>query len=175
MFCERMAGHESRVARKIDAGLRLQRADGRERRRHQCGVCVLRQRQGLGRPFPDDAGEVLAQCRIDLLEHRACRPKGVGEGLAHADHLAALARKYESERHSLPLMRSGPKTPRHPPCQAERWLPVHPLPPWTSLAFSSELLITRASARSRLGTERTAARPMPCGTADGPASRVPAF
>src|SRR5215470_16107613 len=169
-----MAGHESRVAREINARLCFQYAHGRERHRHECGLCVLRQRQRLGRPFPDDARELLAECRIDLLEHRTCRRKGVGESLAHTYRLTALARKYESEGHSLPLMRAGPKTPRHSPCQSERGCRRTCAVP-KRLAFSRGLRITRASARSRLGTERTAAWPMPGGRADGPASRVPAF
>src|SRR5262252_4836513 len=102
-----MAGHESCVTRKINARLRFQYPHGRERHRHQRGLCVLGQHQRLGWPIPDDARELLAECRIDLLEHRACRRKGVGESLAHAYRLTALARKYESEGHSLLLMTSA--------------------------------------------------------------------
>ena len=119
ILSERMTGDELRVAREIDAGLGFEHPHGRERYRHQPGLSVLRQHKRLGRPFPDDLGERLAERLIDLLEHQARRREGIGKAPAHADRLTALARKNESERHARPLMRTGPKTPRYPRCQAE--------------------------------------------------------
>ncbi len=73
IFAERMAGDELRVARKIEAGFRLQHAHGRERDRHQRRLGVLGERQRLGRPFADDGAELLAERGIDLVEHRPRR------------------------------------------------------------------------------------------------------
>ena len=51
---------------------------------------------------------------------RARRRKGVGQRLAHADGLAALARKHECGRHAIGfLCKTGPKdTDIARPCQA---------------------------------------------------------
>ena len=119
IFSKRMAGNELRVASEIDPGLGFQHAHDRKRHRHQRGLRVLGQRQCLGRPFPNDLGELLVEGRVDLLEHRARRRERIGERLAHADRLATLAGKNERERHALALVRTGPKTPRYPCCQAE--------------------------------------------------------
>src|SRR6266508_3110501 len=100
IFAERMTGHELRVARETDARLGFQHSHRRERDRHQCRLRVLGERQRLGRPFPDDLGELLAERRIHLLEDLPRRRKGVGQRLAHADRLAALPREYESDRHA---------------------------------------------------------------------------
>ena len=54
-------------------------------------------------PSQMTAGELLAERRVDLVEHRARRREGVGKRLAHADRLAALAWKHESDRHALSL------------------------------------------------------------------------
>ena len=94
-----MAGDERRVALEIDPGLGLQHAHGRKRHRHQRRLRILGERQRLGRPFPHDRGELVAERVVDLVEHRARRRKGVGQRLAHADRLAALARKHEGCRH----------------------------------------------------------------------------
>ena len=76
-------------------GFRLQHAHRRERHRHQRGLRVLGQRQLVGRAFPHRRRELLAERRVDLVEHRARRREGLGQGLAHADRLAALPRKHE--------------------------------------------------------------------------------
>src|SRR4029077_8586344 len=136
------------------------------------GLRVLGQRQRLGRALPHGARELFAECRIDLLEHRTCRRKGIGEGLAHADCLAALPRKNESERHSLALKRSALRHRDTRPVKRRRrgcgsWnRPVR-------LAFSLELRINPASARSWLGTERTAA--WPSAVRQDPMVRRPVF
>ena len=66
------------------------------------------------------ADELLAERGIDLLEHRARRREGLGQRLAHADGLAALARKHECRRtfrlrQSDPPEDTGPKDMRAPP------------------------------------------------------------
>ena len=116
IFTERMPGDEFGVAFEIEAGFGFQHADHRDRHRHQAGLGVLGERQLLDRAVPQDRRELLAERGIHLLEHRARRREGVGQGLAHADGLAALARKRESrghERPCCPLFRkfseSGPK------------------------------------------------------------------
>ncbi len=47
-------------------------------------------------------GQLLAQRRVDLVEDVACAGVGFGEFGAHADRLAPLPRKYESDSHSCP-------------------------------------------------------------------------
>ena len=81
ILAERMTGDELRVAREIDAGLGFEHPHGRERYRHQRGLRILRQRQGLGRPFPDDLGELLAERLVDLFEHPARRREGLRKAL----------------------------------------------------------------------------------------------
>src|SRR5262249_9166016 len=61
---------------------------------------ILGQGQLVGGPFPHDGGKLVAQRRIDLLEHRPRRPIGLRERLSHADRLAPLPRKHECDRHS---------------------------------------------------------------------------
>src|SRR6516162_9347371 len=91
---------------------------------------------------------------------------------------SALRLRFSQSFASLRQRLSQAKVLRHRDLRSVKpggGLPAHPVLPAGRLAFSSELRIRRASARSRLGTERTAAWPMPGGRADGPASRVPAF
>ena len=54
-------------------------------------------------PFPHDRGELLAQRLVHFVEHVARRGEIVGQRLAHADGLAALARKNECELTCLAL------------------------------------------------------------------------
>ena len=51
-------------------------------------------------PFEDEAAQLLAESAVDLVEDRAGGREIVGQRLAHADRLAALPRKYESDRHA---------------------------------------------------------------------------
>ncbi len=90
---------------KGGAVVRLEDADGGKAHGHEGGLGVGRQGQLVRRPLPHQGGELLRQRGIDLLEHRPCLREGLGEGLAHADRLAALPRKDESLPH----------TPRSPP------------------------------------------------------------
>ena len=46
------------------------------------------------------ARELVAERRIDLVEHLPRRREIRRQRLAHADRLAALARKHESDRHA---------------------------------------------------------------------------
>ena len=46
-------------------------------------------------------GELLAERRVDLVEHGAGRGIGLGQLGAHADGLAALPGKYECDGHWL--------------------------------------------------------------------------
>ncbi len=94
-----MAGDESRVALEIDAGLLLEHAHRRERDRHQRRLRVFGQRQRIRRTVPDDVAEPLAQRRIDFFENPPRRRKRLGQGLAHADGLTALAGKNKRGRH----------------------------------------------------------------------------
>ena len=118
IFAERMAGDELRIALEIEAGFRFQHAHDGERDRHQRRLGVFGERERVGRAFEDDGAQLVAERVIDLLEHRRAGAKFVGQRLAHADRLAALARKHESDRHVLALSspflrrKSGRKTPR---------------------------------------------------------------
>ena len=96
---------------EIDAGFRFEHAHRRERNRHQRRLRILGQRQLVGRPLPHDRGELFAERRVDLVEHRARGRESFGQRLAHADRLAALARKHEGCRHCLILSQIGPKGP----------------------------------------------------------------
>ena len=70
-------------------------------------------------PSHIDRRELLAERVVDLVEHLPRRRKSLGQALAHADRLAALAGKYESRRHPLPL-KEGRKIPRSRRCQGRR-------------------------------------------------------
>ena len=94
-----MAGDKGGIARQIYAGLRFKDPHGGERDRHQRRLCVLRERERLRRPVPDHLAEPFAERRVDFLEHLTRRRKAFGQALAHADRLAALARKNERNRH----------------------------------------------------------------------------
>ena len=75
----------------------------RDRHRHQRRLGVLGELQGFGRTVPDHGGQLLAERRIDLVEHRAGGRKGFGERLAHADRLGPLPRKSKCCRHRRSL------------------------------------------------------------------------
>jgi hypothetical protein len=62
------------------------------------------QRQCLRWAVPNRLAELLAERVVDILEHLPRRRKGLGQALAHTDRLSALAGKYESRRHPLPLV-----------------------------------------------------------------------
>ena len=99
IFPQRMPGDE--IGRRDIRALGLERAQRRERGRHQRGLCIGRQRQRLLIALPDQRRQRLAERRVDLVEHRARRRIRKGQIAAHADHLRALPRKYESPAHPL--------------------------------------------------------------------------
>ena len=114
IFAQRVPGDESRVAAEIDTGFGFERAQRRKRNRHQRRLRIFGQRQRLRRTVPDRLAELLAERGIDFLEHLPRRRKGLGQALAHADRLTALAGKNERRRHALPL-KEGRKIPRSRP------------------------------------------------------------
>ena len=94
-----MTGHEGSIVSKRDPRLGLQHPQGRERYRHQRRLGIFGQLQGLARTIPDDGGELLAEGLIDLVENHPRHGKGVGQRLAHANRLGALARKRKCSCH----------------------------------------------------------------------------
>ena len=86
----------------VPAARALERAQRRDRGRHQGGLGVLGQAQPLVGPFEDQAAQRLAQRRVDLLEHRSGRRHRGEQGLAHADRLRALAREDQCCVHATP-------------------------------------------------------------------------
>ena len=100
IFAERMAGDELRVALEIEPGFGFQHAHDRERDRHQRRLGVFGERERLGRAFEYDAAELGAERPVDLVEHGLRGREIVGQRLAHADRLAALAGKHKSCRHA---------------------------------------------------------------------------
>ena len=80
---------------------------------------IFRQRQRLRGAVPHRLAELLAERSIDFLEHLPRRRKSFGQGFAHADRLTALAGKYESRCHPLPL-KVGRKIPGVRRCQGRR-------------------------------------------------------
>ena len=99
IFAERMAGDEGGVALQVEAGLGLQHAHGRQADGHEGRLGVRGEGELLGRPLPDEARQLLRQGRVHLVEDGPGLRKGLGQRLAHADGLAALARKDECARH----------------------------------------------------------------------------
>ena len=99
IFAERVTGNEGRVALEIDAGFRLEDAQGRERNCHQSRLRVFGQRQRIGRPVPDDIAQPFVQGGIDFFEDPPRRRKGLSQSLAHTDGLTALTGKNKRRRH----------------------------------------------------------------------------
>ncbi len=133
VFAQRMAGDEARRVHRH--AFCRQGSHRRHRGRHQRRLRVRRQRQRLGRPFPHQRAQLLAQRLVDLLEYGRRSRIGVRQVAAHADRLGALSGKRECAhrclprhyppRHCPPRLRplSGPPDPC---CQAEA---VRPQPP----------------------------------------------
>jgi hypothetical protein len=76
-----------------DKTARFQRTDRRQRHRHQRRLGVRCQCQILFRTLPNEGRQFLPESLVDLLEHRLCLRKRLGQIAAHADSLAALAGK----------------------------------------------------------------------------------
>src|SRR3989304_1723358 len=105
-----MASDELHVAHEVEPGFHRQYTNCRERYGHEGRLCILGEGQLLGRTFPHDLAELVAEGRIDLIEDGARGRKRAGERLAHAEGLAALPWKHESGRHSARIpARFGPE------------------------------------------------------------------
>src|SRR6202030_499023 len=74
---------------------------------HESGLGIFREGELLGRPLPDDPGELLIESRIDLSKYLSCRRKGLRERLGHADALTSLTGKNERSGHSSWPYHSG--------------------------------------------------------------------
>ena len=95
-----MAGDEGGVAGEVEPGLCAQRRHHGEAHRHERGLRIGGQRQlGLG-PFEHKGGQLLPKRIVDFVEDLACRGKGFGQRLAHADGLRPLAGKHEGPHRS---------------------------------------------------------------------------
>ena len=95
IFAQRMTRDEVGLLGQPDAAFLLQHAQGRDGVRHDRGLGILGQGQLIGGSLDHQAIEVLAQRLVDLLEHLAGDGARLGQRLAHAHGLAALARKDE--------------------------------------------------------------------------------
>ena len=95
VLAQAVAGDEVALVGNRHAALLLQHAQQCDGVRHDRGLRVLRQRQRVVRPFAHDPRQVLAECVVDFLEHRAGGGAGGGEIGAHADLLATLPREDE--------------------------------------------------------------------------------
>ena len=101
IFAERMAGDELRVAFEIETGFGFQHAQRGKRDRHQRRLRILGER-AAHRPGPRTSMLDSLSPSAASTSSNTCagRRKFVRQRLAHADRLAALARKYESDRHT---------------------------------------------------------------------------
>ena len=97
-----MAGDELRVTLEIQPGFLLQHAHNRERHRHQRRLRIFGEGEHIGRALEHDGAELGAERLVDLGKDLARGREIRRQRLAHADRLTALARKYESDRHTLP-------------------------------------------------------------------------
>ncbi len=97
-----MAGDERGIALELHSRFRLQRAHRGKRHRQEPRLRVLGEGERLGGALPQDFRELFAERGIDLGEDGPGRRKCIGERLAHADRLAALAGKDECNRHWIP-------------------------------------------------------------------------
>ena len=95
-----MPSYERDIPCEVHAGLGLQDAHDRKRHGHESGLGIFRKGELLGRPLPDDPGELLIESRIDLRKYLSCRRKGLRERLAHPDALTSLTGKHERSGHS---------------------------------------------------------------------------
>ncbi len=96
-----MAGHELHGARKGNAMLTLEHAHHGQAHGHQGGLRILGERELVLGALPHDGGELLTQGFIDFRKDLARGGAALGQGVAHADVLASLARKSECDRHRL--------------------------------------------------------------------------
>jgi hypothetical protein len=102
-----MSGDELRVTLEIKAGFGFQHPHDGERNRHQSRLGIFGEREPVGRAFENDGAELFAERFVHRLEDLPGRRKILRQRLAHTHGLAALARKYESNRHAPPFFPSG--------------------------------------------------------------------
>ena len=69
------------------------------RRRHDRGLGVFGEDEIALRAFPHQLGQLLGQRVVDFLEDLARGRESIGERLAHADRLAALAGEKKCASH----------------------------------------------------------------------------
>ncbi len=108
-----MAGDEGHALLERESCLGLKHANDGKRHRHQGGLGVLGQGELILRPDPDQGRQGLAERLVDLGEHGTRRRISLGELSAHADCLAPLPGKNESNAHlkeRIPAAKVGPKT-----------------------------------------------------------------
>ena len=91
-------------ATKVTLSMKLEallgeHAHRRERHRHQRRLRILGERQLSLGPLPHQLGQILAERLVDFGKHRARGRIGLGELGAHADGLASLTGKNESNAH----------------------------------------------------------------------------
>ena len=104
-----VAGHEGGAV-NADPEFPLQRPHHGKTDSHEGGLSVFRQGELVLGTLPHQGGELLAKGLVDLLEDLAGRSKGNGQVGAHADGLAALARKQKGKTHdrrSSPMLATG--------------------------------------------------------------------
>ena len=141
IFAERVAGDILDAIDQPEALLELQHPYHGQRRRHQGGLRILRQRQLLKRPRKHQFRELLAKRGVNLGKHVAGRSVGLCQLGAHADDLTALPGENECNCHArlriaaalpgfttLPTRRQGCAHAR--PCRLQklRYNGAHPAP-----------------------------------------------
>ena len=93
-----MAGHKG-GRRDVYVKVVFQDPHHGEAGRHQSGLCILGQRQIFNRAIGHQAGQILAQGRIDLVKDSLGAGEVFGKLLAHANGLRALTWKNKGEFH----------------------------------------------------------------------------
>src|SRR5262249_34152201 len=105
IFAERVTGDKLHLAREIQSRFALEYTQDGKRDGHKGRLGIFRKRQCFGRSFEDNGAELAAECSINFIKYLSCGGEICCKGLAHPDYLAALPRKYESDRHArCPLM-----------------------------------------------------------------------
>ena len=129
VLTQRMAGDEGRAIGQPPCALVLERANYRNRDRHERGLRVPRQREFALLAREHEPRERLAERLVHLLKHGAGSRKGIVQVLAHADLLRTLSGEDDGRRHPgdfralaspicAPLLTTQPETcqangPRH--------------------------------------------------------------
>ena len=108
-----MTGDEADAVFEREPLLGFQRAQCRERYRHQGRLGIFGQGELILGPLPHHLGQRLTERLIDLGKHGARRRVGLGELGAHADRLAPLPGKNEGNAHLVDWISAakvGPET-----------------------------------------------------------------